>query len=114
MPFFVMKCLHHTNVGDKKEAVRPLHRAWVDSGSEGLVSVLLGSAIVNDDKQAIGHWGILEARTKADAMAFAEDDAFNVKGIVASIELTQLASTFQAHRVTEPMSLRLSKDEMRG
>ncbi|MBC7336411.1 MAG: hypothetical protein H5U01_09100, partial [Clostridia bacterium] len=48
----------------------------------------------------------LEAADLAQARAFAEGDPFNRAGIVASIELTPLPETFQAHRIADPMSLR--------
>jgi hypothetical protein len=38
--------------------------------------------------------------------AFAEGDPFNRAGIVAAIELTQLPDTFQAARISDPMTPR--------
>ena len=39
------------------------------------------------------------------ARRFAEGDPFVGAGIVETIEVTPLPDTFQAHRITEPMSV---------
>lgn len=104
--FFLMECQHHPGRQDDRDAARPGHRDWVRSGGDGLASVLIGSALWDENGQAIGHWGVLEAPTEAAARAFAEGDPFATAGIVASTRLTRLADTFQAERVTE----RLTRD----
>ncbi|QQM30714.1 hypothetical protein JET14_00500 [Martelella lutilitoris] len=110
MAFFLMRCMNAPDVDDLREKTRPEHRAWVSSGGKGLVSVLIGSALVDDEGRSCGNFGILEAKTRADAEAFAEGDPFRKAGIVAEIELTPLPETFQAHRISEPMSPRLPAD----
>jgi len=65
------------------------------------------SAILTESGEAAGNFGILEARSLEDARKFAEGDAFNLAGIVETIELTPLPDTFQAHRIADPMSPRL-------
>ena len=107
MPFFIMTCRHHVGTAEKREANRASHRRWVDTGGDGLVSVLIGSAIVDDQQHNVGHFGILEAESQANALAFAEGDAFFKAGIVASVEIIPLASKFQADRISQPMSPRL-------
>ncbi len=107
MPFFLLRCLHHEGMDQAREDARPNHRAWVDSGGQGLVCVLLGAALSNDAGDSIGNFGILEAKTEEDAWAFARGDAFAVNGIVSDIQITRLADKFQAHRIAEPMSPRL-------
>jgi len=107
MPFFLLKCTHHEKADAIREAARPEHRRWVDSGGNGLVCVLLGSAIASDGSQSEGHFGILEAPTEEAAWQFAEGDAFNTSGAVYKIEITRLSDKFQSHRVAEPLSPRL-------
>lgn len=108
MPFFLMRCLHNPGVGDLRDQMRPEHRKWVGSGGDGLVSVLIGSALQDETGAGIGNFGILEARSAADARRFAEGDPFYVAGIVSSIELTALPDGFQVTRISDPMSPRLS------
>ena len=104
MGFFIMKCTHHPGQDDARNDLRPGHREWVGSGGNGLASVLVGSAFLTDAGVAAGHWGILEAADADAARAFAEGDPFNQNGVVASIEITPLPDTFQAHRITDRMS----------
>lgn len=68
--------------------------------------MLIGSALLDGSGVSIGNFGVLEAADLAQARAFAEGDPFNRAGIVASIELTPLPDTFQAHRISEPMTVR--------
>ncbi|MGV0909867.1 YciI family protein [Martelella sp. FOR1707] len=107
MAFFLMRCLNNPDVHELREKIRPQHREWVSSGGNGLVSVLIGSALLGEDGRSCGNFGILEAKTRADAEAFAEGDPFRKAGIVAEIELTPLPDTFQAGRIGDPMSPRL-------
>ena len=104
MPFFLMRCIHHPDQDERRNEVRPAHRDWVGSGGGGLASVLIGSAMLEEGGAPLGHFGVLEAKSLADAKAFAEGDPFNTSGIVAEIVLTPLPDTFQAHRITERMS----------
>ena len=104
MAFFLMRCIHHPAQDQKRDEVRPNHREWVGSGGGDLASVLIGSAMLDEDGTAIGHFGILEAASLDDANAFASGDPFNANGIVAEIVLTPLPDTFQAHRIAERMS----------
>ncbi|WP_212523268.1 YciI family protein [Actibacterium sp. MT2.3-13A] len=110
MAFFLMRCRHQPGHDALRDEIRPEHRAWVASGGGGRVSVLIGAALIGDDGAAIGNFGLLEARTAADARAFAEGDPFNCAGIVSEIELTALPDTFQAHRIADPMSPRLPQE----
>lgn len=107
MAFFLMRCLHHPGMAAARDQARPRHRDWVGSGGGGLVSVLIGSALLDEAGQGIGNFGILEAQNADDARAFAEGDPFNRDGIVAAIEITPLPDGFQAGRIAEPMSPRL-------
>lgn len=107
MGFFLMRCLHHPGMAERRDRVRPEHRAWVGSGGQGLVSVLIGSALLGEDGDSIGNFGILEARSMADAQRFAQGDPFAGAGIVSAIEITPLPDGFQAARIAEPMSPRL-------
>lgn len=102
--FFLMENIHHPGKQDERDRLRPDHRDWVGSGGHGLCSVLIGSALWNDDGDAIGHWGVLEADTLADARTFAEGDPFYAQGVVADLKLTRLADGFQAQRISERMS----------
>ncbi len=105
--FVLMRCLHHPGQDAARDEHRPAHRAWVQSGGGGKVSVLIGSALLGEDGASAGNFGILEAPDMAAARAFAEGDPFNAAGIVASIELTPLPDAFQADRIANPMSPRL-------
>jgi uncharacterized protein YciI len=104
--FFLMRCLHHPDMDAARDEHRPTHRAWVQSGGEGKAAVLIGSAMLDEAGRSIGNFGILEAARREDAQAFAAGDPFNRAGIVASIELTPLAETFQAERISNPMTVR--------
>ncbi|MFV0303169.1 MAG: YciI family protein [Paracoccus sp. (in: a-proteobacteria)] len=107
MAYFLMRCLHHPGMDLTRDRIRPDHRAWVGSGGEGLVSVLIGSALLAHDGAGLGNFGILEARSAGDARLFAESDPFALAGIVREIEITPLPDGFQAARIGEPMSPRL-------
>ncbi|MBE3639255.1 YciI family protein [Mangrovicoccus algicola] len=107
MAYFLMTCLHHEDPAQAREVLRPRHRAWVGSGGEGRVSVLIGSALTDAAGASIGNFAILEAPDSATARAFAEGDPFARAGLVSSIEITPLPPGFQAHRIAEPMSPRL-------
>ena len=104
MPFFTMHCYHHPNKDAARDDARPVHREWVKSGGNGLASVLIGSAFLDDDGTPIGHWGILESETADTARRFAEGDPFHLNGVVARIEIVPLPDGFQAHRITDRMS----------
>lgn len=101
---FLMRCLHHPGMDAARDAHRADHRAWVQSGGEGVARVLIGSALLDDAGGAVGNFGILAAAGMAEARAFAEGDPFVRAGIVAEIELTPLPEGFQAHRITDPMT----------
>ncbi|WP_105435817.1 YciI family protein [Neorhizobium tomejilense] len=104
--FFLMRCFHHPNKDLDRDEHRSAHRAWVQSGGEGRAVVLIGSALLDQAGNAIGNFGILQTRTLQDAKAFAEGDPFNAVGIVATIEITPLPDSFQADRISDPMTAR--------
>lgn len=108
MAYFLMRCLHHPDQDNARDLHRPRHRDWVGSGGDGLVSVLIGSALWDAQGRSIGNFGILEAASLTDAMAFAEGDPFHLTGVVREIEMTPLPDSFQAQRIATPMSPRLS------
>ncbi len=108
MAFFLMRCLHHPGMEKARDRLRPDHRAWVASGGDGLVSVLIGSALLDDAGRGIGNFGILEAGCADDARSFARGDPFAQAGIVRQLELTPLPDGFQAARISDPMSPRLA------
>jgi uncharacterized protein len=97
--FFLMQCPHHPNCDATKDQLRPAHRQWVQTGGDGLASVLIGSALWDSAGQATGNFGILEAASESAARAFAEGDPFFKAGVIAEIRLTRLADSFQAHRI---------------
>lgn len=103
--YFLMRCLHHSGMSETRDIHRAEHRDWVKSGGNGLAVVLVGSALLDAAGNAAGHFGLLSAENEADARAFAEGDPFALGGIVHTIELTRLPDTFQAHRITDPMSV---------
>ncbi|AUH32635.1 YciI family protein [Paracoccus tegillarcae] len=104
MAYFLMRCLHHPDQDAQRDKLRADHRGWVGSGGQGLVSVLIGAALQNENGAANGNFGILQAKTSQDARRFAEGDPFALAGIVRLIEITPLPDGFQAGRITEPMS----------
>jgi len=108
MAYVLMRCLHHPDMDDVRNKHRPRHREWVGSGGGGLVCVLVGSAICDAQGRSIGNFGILESGSLEDARAFAEGDPFNAEGIVSEVDLTLLPDTFQAQRISDPMSPRLA------
>lgn len=108
MAYFLMRCTHHPGMQTRRDETRPRHRDWVGSGGRGLVSVLIGSGLQDEAGEAIGNFGILEARDARDARRFAEGDPFTEAGIVARIEITALPEGFQAARIGQPMSPRLT------
>ncbi len=102
---WLMICRHRPDQDARRAEMREAHRAHVLSGYEGRVRVLIGSALTEDDATApVGNFGVLEAPDRASALAFAEADPYARAGIVESIEITALASTFQAHRI-DPMTV---------
>ena len=101
--FFLMQCTHHSGMDAQRDALRPDHRAWVASGGNGLARVLVGSATLRPDESALGNFGILQAESETNAMAFAQGDPFARGGVVSDIQLTRLADGFQAHRI-DPMT----------
>jgi len=101
--YWLMICRHRANANDLRERRRDAHRQHVATGG-GLAKVLIGSALTGDDGETpIGNFGILEAPTREAAQAFAENDPYALNGLVESIEITALASRFQAHRI-DPMT----------
>jgi hypothetical protein len=54
--FFLMRCLHHEGQDAARDTHRPSHRAWVQSGGEGLAAVLIGSALVDEGGSALGNF----------------------------------------------------------
>lgn len=102
--FFLMECHHHPDAAAAREALRPSHRDWVRTGGGGLASVLIGSALWDAEGAGIGHWGILEAASEAQACAFAEGDPFAKGGVVARLSLTRLADTLMADRISPRMT----------
>ncbi|MFT4743459.1 MAG: hypothetical protein ACI91Z_001434 [Yoonia sp.] len=95
--FFLMQCHHHADKAPDHHTHRPAHREWVGLGGNGLASVLIGSAM--RDENGHGNFGILETTTKADAHAFAQGDPINRHGIVREISLIRLADGFQHQRI---------------
>ena len=102
--YWLMICRHRTNAAELREQNREAHRQHVASGGGGLARVLIGSALTEDDGETPnGNFGILEAPSREAAQAFAENDPYARAGLVESIEITALASRFQAHRI-DPMT----------
>ena len=102
--YWLMVCRHRIGQEARRAEMRDAHRAHVASGHDGRVKVLIGSALTLDDAvAAIGNFGVLEAADRETALAFAEADPYARAGIVETIEITALASTFQAHRI-DPMT----------
>ncbi len=96
---FLMHCRHKHGVDALRDATRPAHREHVASGGNGLVRVLIGSALTAEDGSRSGNFGILEAASHADAMDFARQDPFNLAGVVEAIEITAIADGFPAQRI---------------
>jgi uncharacterized protein YciI len=96
---FLMHCRHRDGVDALRDATRPAHREHVASGGNGLVRVLIGSALATEDRARRGNFGILEAASREDVLTFAQQDPFNLVGIVESIEITAIADGFPAHRI---------------
>lgn len=102
--YFLMQCEHHPDMNDLRDEHRAAHRQWVQSAGQGLAGVLIGSATLGEDGNSNGNFGVLEAESLENAMAFAKGDPFNLAGIVSKISMTPLPDGFQAHRIAEPMS----------
>jgi uncharacterized protein YciI len=103
--YFLMICPHHSGaeISALRDQLRPMHRAWVASGGNGLARVLTGSALWNAQGNGIGNFGVLEAKDEAAARAFAMGDPFYTAGVVKRVELTRMADSFQAGRM-EPLT----------
>ena len=97
--YWLMVCRHRANAGDLREQHREAHRQHVATGGDGLARVLTE----DDGETPAGNFGILEASSREAARAFAENDPYARAGLVESIEITALASRFQAHRI-DPMT----------
>lgn len=102
--YFLMRCHHHNDIDALRDQHRPAHRAWVKSGGEGLAIVLIGSATHDEHGFATGNFGILKAADLVSAQAFADGDPFAQNGVVRGIELTPLPDSFQADRISNPMT----------
>ena len=101
--YWLMTCRHKPGTAGLREQHRDAHRQHVTTGGR-LARVLIGSALTEDDGETpIGNFGVLEAASREAAQAFAENDPFALAGLVYSIEVTALASRFQAHRI-DPMT----------
>ncbi|WP_262296982.1 YciI family protein [Microvirga sesbaniae] len=102
--YWLMICRHRGDAAALREQHREAHRQHVATGGGGLARVLIGSALTEDDGETPhGNFGVLEAPSREAARAFAESDPYALAGIVESIEITALASRFQAHRI-DPMT----------
>lgn len=102
--YWLMICRHKANASDLREQHRDAHRQHVATGGGGLAKVLIGSASTEDDGETpIGNFGVLEAPSREAALAFAKSDPYALAGLVEAIEITALASRFQAHRI-DPMT----------
>lgn len=100
MAYWLMVCRHKPGSAALRDATREAHRAYVASGGDGGARVLTGSAITEDDGEtATGNFGVLEAATRQAATDFAWNDPYALAGIVESVEITALASRFQANRI---------------
>ena len=102
--YWLMICGHRNDAADLRGQHRDAHRRHVATGGGGLARVLIGSALTEDDGETPnGNFGILEAPSREAAQAFAENAPYARAGLVESIEITALASRFQAHRI-DPMT----------
>src|SRR5438067_12781289 len=102
--YWLMICRHRRDIAGLREQHRDAHRQHVATGGNGLAKVLIGSPLTDDDGEtALGHFGVLEAPSREAAVAFARQDPYSTAGVVDSIEITALASRFQAHRI-DPMT----------
>jgi uncharacterized protein YciI len=97
--FFLMECRHYPDKQAERDRLRAEHRDWVRSGG-GVASVLVGSAMWDENGAPIGHFGIVEAQNEQKARAFAEGDPYARRGIVEQTRLTRLADGFQQHRIS--------------
>ncbi len=103
MMHWLMICRHHPGKDAERAAVRDQHRAHVLSGG-GRVRVLIGSALTEDDGVAPqGNFGVIEAASREDVVAFAQDDPYAGLASWRRFLSRGLASTFQAHRI-DPMT----------
>jgi uncharacterized protein YciI len=101
--YWLMTCRHRRDRLQLREQHRAAHREHVATGGGGLATVLIGSALTDDDGETpIGNFGVLEAPTREAAQAFAENDPFARAGIVESIEIVALPSRFPAQRIKPP------------
>ncbi len=103
--YFLMTCDHHPDQDDARDEHRPKHREWVGSGGNGLAVVLIGSATQHADGSTRGNFGVLQADSLENAVAFAEGDPFAQAGIVKSISMVPLPDSFQAQRISDPMTV---------
>src|SRR5687768_17078663 len=102
--YWLMLCRHKPGMAQLREQHRDAHRQHVARGGGGIVRVLIGSSLTEDDAESpLGNFGILEAPTRDAAWAFADNYPFARAGLVESIEIIALASRFQAYRI-DPMT----------
>ena len=105
MAYWLMICRHRPGMADLRDRTRDAHRVHVASGGNGLARVLTGGGLTEDDGESgIGNFGVLEADSREEAMAFAQADPYALAGIVESIEITAIASRFQAGRI-DPLTV---------
>ncbi len=102
--YFLMINRHRDGVAQRRDELRPAHRAYVADGGGGTARVLIGSAMLAlETDEGQGNFGILEADSLEKARAFAEGDPFHTGGVVQSVELIRLPDSFQAQRI-DPMT----------
>ena len=63
--------------------------------------MLIGSGLAAEDGARNGNFGVLEADSRAAALAFAQADPFNLAGVIDSVEIIAIAEGFPAHRIAQ-------------
>lgn len=106
MEYYLLTSSHKESSAPEREALHSRHVAWVESGGMGVVSVLAGAPTLTDNGIA-GNFFVLEAKSLADAKAFAEGDPFVVGHCVETSDLRQLAE-FSPNDMSTPLSPRLT------
>jgi uncharacterized protein YciI len=84
MPHFVLICRDKANAIDTRLATRPAHGAYV---AERMNIVRVAGPLLDEEGTMIGSLFIMEAESRDDIQAFADNDPYTAAGVFESVEI---------------------------
>lgn len=97
MPHFLV--ISHDNPGmlDIRKSERDAHLAYVKTGGDGVLRVLVGSPLGRETMN--GTWMVVEAESEDKVHAFNAADPYAKAGLFASREILPIHAVFDPSRV---------------